>query len=276
VPSPALNAYLAQLSDPSRPGSSLWLNREGQAEGRFFNCVLTSAFQPIWQLGAEHSGAYEAVVRNVDADDAGLPLWRLLDNAASDDESVELDRLCRMLHAINFFRQRAADGAELFLSVHQRLLSSVSSNHGHAFRRILDALELPAQRVILQLPQVSAQQRWLLGYVTDNYKGNGFRIALTAGAPSDVPALTARTGIAVIKIDAAAIGDDESLARLLVQTSERGARLVVKQVDAARTLARLHAVSTALGLPIHAQGAALGAGQASPPAQLPAAFAARP
>ena len=87
--------------------------------------------------------------------------------------------------------------------------------------------------------------------------------------------LTARTSIAAINIKAAAIGDDEALARLLVQTSERGARLVVKEVDAPATLTRLHGVSAALGLPIHAQGAALGAGQASPPAQLPAAFAAR-
>jgi hypothetical protein len=50
-----------------------------------------------------------------------------------------------MLHAINFFRQ-AGQARRLYLNVHDRLLSAVSSNHGHAFRRILDALELPLER----------------------------------------------------------------------------------------------------------------------------------
>ncbi|UUZ53806.1 hypothetical protein LP419_35270 [Massilia sp. H-1] len=89
---------------------------------------------------------YEAVARNAEPGDDSPSLWRQLDHAASDDESVGLDRLCRMLHAINFFRQGEGGDADLYLSVHDRLLS--------------------------------ANQRWLLSYVTDNYKRNGFRMAL--------------------------------------------------------------------------------------------------
>ena len=260
MPFTALHAYLAQLSDPARPGSSLWLNEQGQAEGQFFNCVLTSAFQPICQVGGGAPAAYEAVVRNVAAGDAGLLLWRLLDHAASDDESIELDRLCRMLHAINFFRQPAAADADLFLSVHNRLLSSVSSNHGYAFKRILDALELPTSQVVLQLPRVSGHQRWLLSYVTDNYKSNGFRMALTINTPGEAPELIARTRIAALNIDADAIGDDDALARLLALTAEHGTRLVVRRVETAQALVRLEAVSATLGLTVFAQGAALHAG----------------
>ena len=261
MPFTALHAYLAQLSNPARPGSSLWLNEQGQAEGQFFNCVLTSAFQPICQVGAGAPSAYEAVVRNVAAGDAGLSLWRLLDHAASDDESIELDRLCRMLHAINFFRQPAAANADLFLSVHNRLLSSVSSNHGYAFKRILDALELPTSQVVLQLPRVSPNQLWLLRYVTDNYKGNGFRMALTINTPSEAPELIARTRIAALKIDADAIGNDGALAQLLALTAEHGTKLVVRRVETAQALVRLETVSAALGVPVFAQGAALHAGE---------------
>ena len=260
MPFTALHAYLAQLSNPARAGSSLWLNEQGQAEGQFFNCALTSAFQPICPVGGGAPDAYEAVVRNVAPGDAGLSLWRLLDHAASDDESIELDRLCRMLHAINFFRQPAAAEADLFLSVHNRLLSSVSSNHGYAFRRILDALELPTGQVVLQLPRVSPHQRWLLSYVTDNYKGNGFRMALTINSPSEAPELIARTRIAALKIDADAIGNDDALARLLALAAEHGTRLVVRRVETAQALVRLEAVSAALGVPVFAQGAALHAG----------------
>ncbi len=254
----ALHAYLAQLSNPARSGSSLWLNDQGQAEGQFFNCALTSAFQPICKLGGGAPGAWEAVVRNVAPLDAGLSLWRLLDHAASDDESVELDRLCRMLHAINFFRQPAASNGDLYLSVHNRLLSSVSSNHGHAFRRILDALELPTGRVVLQLPKVSANQRWLLSYVTDNYIGNGFRMALHLGAPSEAEALLARTRLAAIKIDAQAIGSDDTLAALLALAAERGAQLIVRQVETTSARDQLERVAAATGLPVYAQGAAIG------------------
>ena len=257
MPFPALNAYLAQLSDPARAGSSLWLNAHGQAEGRFFNCTLTSAFHPICAVANGTAGAYEAVVRNVEEADAGLSLWRLLDHAASDDESVELDRLCRMLHAINFFRQPAANDADLFLSVHNRLLSSVSSNHGYAFRRILNALELPVERVVLQLPNASANQRWMLNYVTDNYRRNGMRMALNLETPAQAGELIALTRPAAIKIAAGAIGDDDTLGRLLGVTHERGVQLVVKHVDSAQSLARLERVAGALGLPVLAQGAAV-------------------
>ena len=254
---PALQAYLAQLADPARPGSTLWLDQQGQAVGQFFNCALTSAFLPILRVGEDAPVAFEAVVRNVAPGDADLSLWRLLDHAASDDESVELDRLCRMLHAINFFRQPAASDADLFLSVHSRLLSSVSSNHGHAFRRILDALGLPVGQVVLQLPKVRANQRWLLSYVTDNYKANGFRMALTISAPDDAAELIARTRIAAINIDAADLGDDAAFGRLLALAAAHGSDVIVKQVDTAPLLARLAAVADALGLALHAQGAAL-------------------
>jgi EAL domain-containing protein (putative c-di-GMP-specific phosphodiesterase class I) len=254
VPFPALDAYLAQLSDPSRPRSSLWLNDHGQLEGRFFNVALTSAFQPVCQVGNGRLIGHEAVVRSVVPDNAGMSLWRLLDQTASDDESVELDRLCRMLHAINFFRQPAAQDADLLLSVHNRLLSAVSSNHGYAFRRILDALELPLGRVVLQLPSVNLQQRWLLNYVMDNYRRNGFRMALNLDTPEQADELVGRIPLAAIKVDVQAIVDDDALAKLLTVTHQNGAQLIVKRVETAAALAQLARVAGALGLPIHAQG----------------------
>ena len=256
---PALNAYLARLSDPAAEPSSLWLNRHGQAEGRFFNCTLTSAFQPLRDAAGGAVAGYEAVARNAAAGDETPSLWRQLDHAASDDESVELDRLCRMLHAINFFRQSEAGQGDLYVSVHDRLLSAVSINHGHAFRRILDALGLPADRVVLQLPAVSPNQRWLLNYVTDNYRRNGFRMALNLSAPERAGELLNQVRPAALRIDADAIGEDEVLARLVEDVHKAGVHLVVKKVEREEQLARLAWVSEALGMPVLAQGVALDA-----------------
>lgn len=258
MPSPALSAYLAQLSTPERAGSRLWLNARGQAEGRFFNCSLTSAFEGMRDSGTGQVAAYEASVCHVHLDDAGLSLWRLLDQAASDDESVELDRLCRMLHAINFFRQPQAQGRDLHVSVHDRLLSSVSSNHGYAFRRILDALEIPVERIVLQLPDASPAQRWLLGYVTDNYKRNGMRMALRLAAPEAAAALIATAYPAVLRIRAPQLASDEALALLLRVVRDHGVQLVVSEVDTAPVLARLEQAGAGTRGLLLMQGRALG------------------
>ena len=254
----ALRDYLAQLAKPARPDPRMWLNDHGQAEGRFFNCSLTSAFQPLRETGTGRTVAYEAVVRHVDEHSANLSLWRMLDQAASDDESVELDRLCRMLHAINFFRQSDAADSALLVNVHNRLLSSVSSNHGYAFRRILDALELPVERIVLQLPEATPGQRWLLGYVSDNYKRNGMRMAMhlpNLAAARDILSLTQP---ALARIHASAIGSDVELHQLLALTGEFGVQLVVKHIDTAAQLALVARVSAAAGAPVWTQGSAVG------------------
>ncbi|NHZ39306.1 EAL domain-containing protein [Massilia aquatica] len=251
MPFPTLNTYLAHLSDPDRPASSVWLDSAGRAQGKYFNCTITSAFQPIRALGSSRIVAYEGLARSASAGDAGLSLWKLLDHAASDDESIELDRLCRMLHAINFFRQDAAGQSDLYLNVHDRLLSAVSSNHGHAFKRILDALDLPVGRIVLQLPATTPQQGWLLNYVADNYRRNGFRLALNAASVAQAQAMVAEQRPHAIKLDARYLSGGVSLEALLEAARAAGVRLIFKRVESAPALASPEVVAD---LPLYAQG----------------------
>lgn len=262
---PALNHYLARLSSagasehasgPTEAATSIRLDAEGRAQGRFFNCTMTSAFLPVRRLDTRAVTGYEGLARSVSAGDLGLSLWKLLDHAASDDESVELDRLCRMLHAINFFRQAPAhqEGLELYLSVHERLLSAVSSNHGHAFQRILDALGLPIERIVLQLPLVTPNQRWLLNYVADNYRRNGFKLAVNAASPAQALELLPRLLPQVIKLDARQVGDPAELEELLAACAETGARAVFKRVETPQSLGALILAGAAVAQPVYAQG----------------------
>ena len=267
MPFPALNKYLAQLSDPQRapqrPSSSVWLDAAGQAQGRFFNCTVTSAFQPIRAPGGAIA-AYEGLARSASAGDAGLSLWKLLDHAASDDESIELDRLCRMLHAINFFRQVEADDgsarADLFLNVHDRLLSAVSSNHGYAFQRILDALGLPMERIVLQLPATSPTQGWLLNYVADNYRRNGFRLALNVATPAQALSVLGQLRPDSIKLDVRHLDDAGALAALFALAQDSGVRLIFKRIDTPHALQLLRQAGAA---PVLAQGYLLDQPQAT-------------
>jgi EAL domain-containing protein (putative c-di-GMP-specific phosphodiesterase class I) len=258
MPFPALNAYLQRLSDSSRAPSTVWLDAHGQAQGRFFNCTLTSAFQPIRAIGGDHLLGFEGLARGVSEADAGLSLWRMLDHAASDDESIELDRLCRMLHAINFFRQPAAEGADLYLNVHDRLLSAVSSNHGYAFRRILHALGLPVHQIVLQLPAAGTARRWLVNYVADNYRRNGFRLALNAATPAEAIAVLEQFRPDVVKVDAGACAGDARLERLLVLAHERSAKVIIKRVDSAASLEQIERASTETGVTAYVQGGLVG------------------
>jgi EAL domain-containing protein (putative c-di-GMP-specific phosphodiesterase class I) len=254
---PILQKYLARLSDATGAASSIWLDHEGRAQGRFFNCTMSSAFQPIRQLDSGAVQAYEGLARSVSAQDQGLSLWKLLDHAASDDESIELDRLCRMLHAINFFRQAEAvpnGRADLYLNVHDRLLSAVSSNHGHAFRRILDALELPLERVVLQLPAATPQQGWLLNYVSDNYRRNGFRFAVNVNSPRDALGVLDRLRPDVFKLDARELHDVPALHEMLQRSAAARVAVVFKRVETQQTLNALRQLGDAVDVPLLVQG----------------------
>ncbi len=251
MPFPTLSNYLAHLADPGRPSSSVWLSPEGQAQGRYFNCTITSAFQPIRAFGQTGVAGYEGLARSASKGDAGLSLWKLLDHAASDDESIELDRLCRMLHAINFFRQDEAGTADLYLSVHDRLLSAVSSNHGDAFRRILEALDLPLGRIVLQLPATSPQQGWLLNYVADNYRRNGFRLALNAASVAQASEMLRQQNPYAIKLDASHTNDGPDLRSLYAAARDSGTRLIFKRIESAKALASLDPAPAA---PVFVQG----------------------
>ncbi|MGZ3240826.1 MAG: EAL domain-containing protein [Burkholderiaceae bacterium] len=251
---PILDKYLAILSHSPQAGTSVWLDAQGRVQGKYFNCTLTSAFQPIRALNTMRVIGFEAYARSYSEGDAGLSFWKILDHAANDDESVELDRLCRMLHAINFFRQPEAVDADLYLAVHSRLLTAVSANHGVAFRRILKGLGLPIGKIVLQLPAVTKNQGWLLSYVADNYRRNGFRFATNVANVSEALDLLQRVRPDVIKIDAHEMTDEMTALKLLEDAEHLRVQIVFKRMDDLRALDALRHLSEVSGNAIYAQG----------------------
>ncbi|HYD60762.1 MAG TPA: EAL domain-containing protein [Noviherbaspirillum sp.] len=258
VPYAGLEQYLVHLYSTTQAGTRVWADAEGRATGRYFNSTLTSAFQPVRVLGTDRIVGYEGFARSYSRSssdsDQGLCLWKLLDHAANDDESVELDRLCRMLHSINFFRQPESAGSDLYLSVHARLLAAVDGNHGTAFSRILKLLDLPKERVVLQLPVIVEHQGWLANYVADNYRRNGFRIAVNAVDSLEALALVDHVRPEVVKVDTRQTVHDGPALRLLDKCAARNVRVIFKRVEHADTLDALNRIAAVSGLPIHAQG----------------------
>ena len=227
---PALQAYLSRLKS-HLASSTLWLDEQGRARGRYFNSSLTSAFQAIRSGDDRRVVAYEAYARSYSASDQGLNVWKLLEYAANDDESVELDRLCRLLHTINFYRQAGSANLDLYLSVHSRLLAAVEGNHGMAFRRILDVLELPHQHIVLQLPQITPSQRWVLTHVAENYRRNGFRIGVNAANLEQAQDLLTRIRPDAIKVDISAANHPAAQIELLDQASRAHCQIIFRRIE---------------------------------------------
>ena len=250
-----LEAHLIQLGNEATPDSRIWLDANGQALGRYFNSSLTSVFQPIRTLDTGRIVGFQGLARSFSESDSGLSLWRLLDHAASDDESIELDRLCRLLHTINFFRQPEALDTNLFISVHARLLAAVEDNHGMDFRRVLDSIEVPHQNIILQLPAIATQgQHWLLDTVSTNYRRNGFRIAVNASRSDEAIGLLKRVHPDAIKLDVRAIEDVVSTIRLLLEAETRNIPVIFKWLESAESLAALKLFGETYEQQLYAQG----------------------
>ncbi|AZP12533.1 EAL domain-containing protein [Undibacterium parvum] len=253
----ALQTYLNQLQHHTQTegASNFWLDEQGRARGRYVNASLTSAFQAIRSGDDNQIIAYEAYARSYSADELGLNVWKLLDYAASDDESVALDRLCRLLHAINFFRQPESQQLDLYLSVHSRLLAAVTGNHGMAFRRVLDALELPHQSIVLQLPLITPSQRWVLTHVAENYKRNGFRVGANAANLAQALDVLARIRPTSIKLDIEQAGTDtHRLSQLLEQAEAQDCRIIFKRIATEREFSQLQNTLSGSAKPYQVQG----------------------
>ena len=228
---PVLDSYLTQLRTAEGENNKLWIDNQGRVQGKFLNCSLSSVFQPITSLNGENLLGFEAHAYSYSPLDRGLSVWQLLMNAATDDESIELDRLARMIHVINFFRQPEQKDSMIFIDVHDRLLTAVSSNHGAAFRRIVTSLGLPVSRMVLQLPNTKPSRSWALSQVVDNYKLNGFPVATRAGNIEEALDQAESLRPNLIRLDISKIGNGERLTRLIECTAAVSVKLIFSRVE---------------------------------------------
>ncbi|WP_293781114.1 EAL domain-containing protein [uncultured Oxalicibacterium sp.] len=250
---PALQDYLARLKH-APVDTSLWLDAQGKAHGRYLNATLTSVFQPIRRFDDGKIVGAQGFMRSHARSDAGLSVWKLLDTEATDDQSIELDRLCRLLHVLNFYRQAEGEEVDLYLSVHARLLAAVDSNHGMSFRHVLDVLDLPHERIVLQLPVIQKEQGWLAHYVADNYRRNGFRLAINVLDVQQGIEQFAQVRPDVVKLDARELRNEEATLQLLHEVHAAGAQLIFKRVESAAVFERLRQLGNKVGHPVLAQG----------------------
>jgi hypothetical protein len=75
----------------------------GWISGYFYQCELTSVFQPIFSTGHGKTVGHAAYVRSKSNEEIALWPWQVFAMASKDDQLIELDRLCRAVHALNYY-----------------------------------------------------------------------------------------------------------------------------------------------------------------------------
>jgi EAL domain-containing protein (putative c-di-GMP-specific phosphodiesterase class I) len=157
---------------------------DGSVVGHFFHCRLSSVFQPVFDLSARQVVGHAAYVRSDANDDAALSPWGVFALAADDPVLVRLDRLCRTLHALNYF-SAVPKRQSLFVAVQPRLLEAVKDGHGRVFEKVLDLIGVETSRVVIEIPAEVSQDFRLLKHVIGNYRSRGYRIGVNQGGDNE-------------------------------------------------------------------------------------------
>jgi len=101
---------------------------------------------------------------------------------------------------------------------------------------------------------VTHDQNWLLNYVSDNYRRNGFRLAVNARNASEAEVLLDHVRPEIIKLDIRGATDLSVNVKLLQEAQKRGIRIIFKRVENAAMLSGLIELAAASGQSVHAQG----------------------
>ena len=151
-------------------------SEDGWVIGHFFHSWLSSVFQPVFGLSAHRIAGHAAYIRSTTEGKSVLSPWKAFALTEGDALLVRFDRLCRVIHALNYFSNTSQ--GDLFVKVQPRLLESVKDDHGRAFERILHIIGVETSRVVIEIPTEVNRDSRLLKHVISNYRSRGYRIAI--------------------------------------------------------------------------------------------------
>lgn len=174
TPISSLQPLFESLERVHFPASRFTEPHPGRVAAQFFQSRLTSAFQPVVRAADGGVIGHQALLRVYD--EGGLPVapWGVFAQASRDAMLVQLDRLTRAVHALNYF-PRDADGM-LFLNVEPRLLKIVADNHGAYFELILKLLDIAPGRVAIVLPAAILDDPVTFVRAAISYRMRGYRV----------------------------------------------------------------------------------------------------
>jgi EAL domain-containing protein (putative c-di-GMP-specific phosphodiesterase class I) len=237
-------AELIELAPGQVPGEDrLYLAADGTARVSFNGVDYHSAYQAIFDaslggvtqsLSASPSESarfgdeigFQGMLQRVGTPDAPIDLLSPIED---DLQLVAMDRLSRMLHAINFFGTGRA--SLLFLNVHEKLLKSIKYDHGRHFSEVLLNLRLNPSRIVIELPETAVAHRTFVGYLIKSYQSYGFKVAGNLHNAGQILSIPDMNRLDFIKINAADALRDGMVKPLVNYAARLKIPLIFKQVN---------------------------------------------
>lgn len=204
---------------------------DGWVVGYFLDNQLSSVFQPVFDASVRRVAGHSAYIRSKPDRDAVLSPWGVFALASEGALLVSVDRLCRTLHAINYFRVASGQGS-LFVSVQPRLLESVKDDHGLAFENILNLIGIRTSRVVIEIPSEVNRDLRLLRRVIGNYRSRGYRIAVNhSGVNDNYMAELGSLYPDVVRLNASTLLQHDGIDTLLGTAHRFGAVILVRGIE---------------------------------------------
>lgn len=155
--------------------------RDGEVEGRFGELHLSSVFRKIRPaLDTRLTVGLHAYLRMYA--ESENPAVALDEFAAAQctPAVINLDRLCRTVHLLNFMRLAQGGNASLFLPVNPNYVLMLKKNHGAYFEDVLARCGIPPGWVVISVSLGLADRRVLDALVQGlaNYRAKGYRVAV--------------------------------------------------------------------------------------------------
>ena len=207
-------------------------DEQGWISGRFYQCELTSVFQPILNLSRDQTIGHAAYIRSRANGEASLWPWQVFSLASKDEQLVDLDRLCRVIHALNFHFNNASKAGKLFVEVHPRLLESVKDDHGRAFENFLSLIGVRTSQVVIEIP-ITVNRNWkLLQHVITNYRSRGYQIAANySGTQTDWMTELGSLYPDIVRISAGDLAHHPDITSLVDTIHNFSANLLVRDIE---------------------------------------------
>ncbi|MES2673728.1 MAG: hypothetical protein V4660_05780 [Pseudomonadota bacterium] len=158
---------------------------------RFGNLILGSKFHPIYYTDEDELFAHESELLVRSAAGNPLNIDNIFNSLDSTGQIIQLDRLVRTLHSLNYLQQidlQQNEGSKglLALPVQPRHIISVVDDHGKAFENILSDCGLGPERVLLHTRLVDDVTLKHFHKALSNYRHRGYKIGISIIQPQEL------------------------------------------------------------------------------------------
>lgn len=228
---PRRHALVQRLGTRYFADTPLSIGDNGAVIAQFFRSRITSTFQPVARARGGDVVGHQALLRVEAPSGESVAPWSLFAQASDDPALVKLDRLCRTVHALNYFPS-AGDASMLFLNVERRLLTGVSADHGAYYEAILALLGIAAQRVAIVMPPDAIENPVAFVRAAISYRIRGYRVLVPVRSIAD--AELSHVFLAdphYVSIDSPAALEGPAARRFLEALAHRGIHLVARGIE---------------------------------------------